>query len=454
MPSPLPMVACRRTLMAGAFLVLAAARAHADAAPAAQADRVLPDVVALYRELHAAPELSRAELATAARLARELKARGFEVTENVGRYAGGRAAHGVVGVLRNGAGPTLLIRADMDALPVEEKTGLPYASRVRAHNDAGVDVPVMHACGHDVHVSALVGVAGVMSALRDRWHGTLVLLGQPSEETLDGAQALLADGLYARFPRPDVVLALHDTPELPAGKVGVTPGDAMATSTNIDVLVRGVGGHGSTPDRTRDPVVLAANIVMQLQTVVAREVSPFDQAVLTVGTIHGGAKRNIIPDEVKLELNLRAYREEVRTRMVESVARIVRAAALGAGVPEDRLPVVTVLDGEYAPVLRNDPAVTGRLVDAFRTALGRDAVVALPPVMASEDFGRLGLAGAIPTVMFSLGAIRPADFEAAPREGRPLPSLHSPLFAPDPEPTLRTGIVAMSAGALELLRAR
>lgn len=427
----------------------------ADAEVAALTDRHLPQLVALYKELHAAPELSAMEARTSARLAQELRAAGFDVTERVGKYfVKSWQGYGVVAVLKNGAGPTLLIRADMDALPVAERTGLPYASTVRVKNEAGVEVPVMHACGHDIHMASLVGVARVMAATRKQWRGTLVLIGQPAEETFAGALAMLNDGLYTRFPKPDVVLALHDSGDLPAGAVGVTPGAAQATSTQVDILVRGVGGHGSRPEGARDPVVLAANIVMQLQTIVSREVSPFDQAVVTVGTIHGGLKRNIIPEEVKLELNLRAFREEVRLQMIESVARIARAAALGAGMPEDRLPIVTVLDTEFAPVMTNDPALTDRIAGVFRRVLGPDNVHTLPPVMGSEDFGQLGLNGQIPVLMFRLGAVSAARIDAAKRDGTALPSPHSPLFAPDPEPTLRTGVVAMSSAALDLLQPR
>ncbi len=466
---PLPSSFCRtaaaasppslraRALGAFALLVLAggtAAPAHGtDAKVKDLTDRQLPQLVSLYREFHAAPELSLMEAQTSARLAAELRALGFEVTTGVGRYFVKQwQGHGVVAILRNGPGPTLLIRADTDALPVEERTGLPYASRVRARNEHGQEVPVMHACGHDVHMTALVGVARNMVALKAHWRGTLMLVGQPAEEIFAGAQAMLNDGLYERFARPDMAIALHVGSDLAAGTVGITPGDAMATSTQVDVLVRGVGGHGSAPQYARDPVVLAANIVMQLQTIVAREISPFDQAVLTVGTIHGGLKRNIIPEEVKLELNLRAFREEVRQRMIESIARISRAAALGAGLPEDRLPVVTVLEQEFAPVVRNDPALTERLTATFQRVLGMDNVLAQPPIMGSEDFGQFGLNGRIPAKMFRVGAANPAQLAEARRTGTALPSPHSPLFAPDTEPTIRTGVVAMSAAALDLLR--
>jgi hippurate hydrolase len=451
MPSPLRF---RAGVAAALALAAFAAPAGATDAEVKQlTDRQLPQLLTLYKELHAAPELSAMEAQTSARLANELRAAGFEVTERIGRYFVKQwQGYGVVGVLRNGPGPTLLIRADMDALPVEEKTGLPYASRVRAKNEAGQDVPVMHACGHDVHMTALVGAARNMVALKDHWRGTLLLVGQPAEETFAGALAMLNDGLYERFPQPDMAIALHTWSDLPAGIVGITPGNALATSTQVDVIVRGVGGHGSAPQYARDPVVLAANIVMQLQTIVAREISPFDQAVLTVGTIHGGLKRNIIPDEVKLELNLRAYSESVRQQMIQSVARIARAAALGAGMPEDRLPIVTVLEHEFAPVVRNDPALTERMTATFQRVLGMDNVHAQPPVMGSEDFGQFGLDGRIPVKMFRIGAVNPARYAEARRTGAPLPSSHSPLFAPDPEPTIRTGVVALTAAALDLLQ--
>lgn len=436
-----------------ALLAIATPVRATDAEVKQLTERQLPPLLALYEQLHAAPELSAMEAQTSARLAKELRALGYDVTERVGRYFTKQwQGYGVVALLRNGPGPTLLIRADMDALPVEERTGLPYASRVRTKNDAGQDVPVMHACGHDMHMAALVGVARNMAELRKHWRGTLMLIGQPAEETFAGAIAMLNDGLYDRFPKPDMAIALHGWSDLPAGIVGITPGNALATSTQVDVVVRGVGGHGSAPQHARDPVVLAANIVMQLQTIVAREISPLDQAVLTVGTIHGGLKRNIIPEEVKLELNLRAFDETVRQRMIESIARISRAAALGAGMPEDRLPIVTVLENEFAPVVHNDPALTERMTATFQRVLGMENVYAQPPVMGSEDFGQFGLNGKIPVKMFRVGVVNPEKYAEARRTGIPLPSTHSPLFAPDPEPTIRTGVVAMTAAALDLLQ--
>ena len=448
-PAP-PLAVLLLALLACTALPRAQA-ADADAEVKALVDRELPSLVHYYEALHAAPELSGMEERTSADLARELRAAGYEVAEHIGKFdVPGVKGYGVVGLLRNGPGPTLLVRADMDALPVEEKTGLPYASKRRATNPSGVEVPVMHACGHDIHVTSLIGVARVMARLKDRWHGTLLLVGQPAEEAYGGALAMLRDGVYARFPKPDLALALHDSGTLAVGSVGLTPGYALADSTNMDVTVRGVGGHGSAPQDARDPVVLAANIIMQLQTIVSREISPFEQAVITVGTIHGGLKRNIIPDEVKLELNIRTYKPEVREHVIQAVARIARAAALGAGMPEERLPLVTVT-AESAQALYNDPALTERVRPALRRALGADNVHDAPPIMASEDFGQFGLDRTIPVMMFSVGANSQETLDAARRNDTPAPGPHSPLFAPVPTPTLRTGIVAMSAAALEVL---
>jgi hippurate hydrolase len=457
----MPSVARRRTtvaVLAAALLGLvgtgtAAALDDTDAAVAQIVDHDLAGLVAYYKALHAAPELSRQEEHTSAQLAAELKAAGYQVIDHIGKYyVDSYRGYGLVGILRNGPGPTLLIRADMDALPVEEKTGLPYASTRRARNEKGVDVPVMHACGHDIHVTSLIGVARVMSRLRERWSGTLILVGQPAEETIDGAVSMLRDGFYDKVPKPDFALALHDMSLTPVGTIGITPGFALATSTQMDILVRGVGGHGSQPQDAKDPVVLAANIIMQLQTIVSREISPFDQAVVTVGTIHGGTKRNIIPDEVKLELNIRTYKAEVRAHIIEAVARITRAAALGAGMPEERLPIVSVIDTEAAPALYNDPALVDRLRPVFERVLGADNVKPVPAAMGSEDFGQFGLDGKIPVFMFWVGAITAERIAEAKRTGVPVPSNHSPLFAPVPEPTIRTGIVAMSAAALDLLK--
>jgi hippurate hydrolase len=443
-----------RTLSVVYAIFVFFAASHADASALDTAvERELPSLVDFYKQLHSAPELSHFESATSAALAAQLRAAGYQVTEGVGKYdTPGLQGHGVVAVLENGQGPTLLIRTDLDALPVDEKTGLPYASKVRFRMPGGQEVPVMHACGHDIHISSLVGTARMLASMRRNWHGKLILVGQPAEETIDGASAMLHDGLYERFGRPDFALALHDWDDVPAGKIGLTSGYALAMSTQMDIVVRGVGGHGSKPEKSKDPIVLAAEIVLALQTIVSREISPFDQAVVTVGTIHGGTKRNIIPDEVKLELNIRTYKDEVRGKILASVERIARGEAEAAGMPADRMPIVTLLTGEYAPALYNDPKLVERIAPAIRRAVGADNVVDLPPVMGSEDFGQFGLDGKIPVVMFRVGAVDPAKYEEAKRTGANLPTVHSALFAPLPAPTIEAGVKAMTAAALELLK--
>lgn len=419
----------------------------------AAVDKELPSLVDFYKQLHAAPELSHFEVATSAALAAQLRAAGYTVTEGVGKYdTPDLQGHGVVAVLENGKGPTLLIRTDLDALPVDEKTGLPYASKVRFKLPGGQEMPVMHACGHDIHMSSLVGTARVLAGMRSNWRGKLILIGQPAEEMIDGAKAMLADGLYERFGRPDFALALHDWDDFPAGKIGITSGFMLAQSTQMDIVVRGVGAHGSKPEKSKDPIVLTAQIVLALQTIVSREISPFEQAVVTVGTIHGGTKRNIIPDEVKLELNIRTYKEEVRQKILKSVERIARGEAIAAGVPDDRMPIVSTSTSEFAPALYNDPRLTARITPAIRNAVGADNMLELTPVMGSEDFGEFGLDGKIPVVMFRVGAVDPAKYEEAKRTGANLPTVHSAYFAPLPAPTIAAGVKAMSAAALELLK--
>jgi hippurate hydrolase len=417
-------------------------------------DQELPALVATYKTIHAAPELSHHEEKTSALLAERLRSWGYDVTEHVGKYPNPDwKGYGVVAVMKNGAGPTLLVRADMDALPVEEKTGLPYASKVHDKDDSGADVPVMHACGHDVHVTSLIGTAKVLASLKDQWRGTLVLIGQPAEERIDGSRAMLADGLYTRFPKPDYAIALHDNSDLEAGKIAFTPGYALASSTSVDVTIRGRSAHGSRPESSKDPIVMAAEYVLAIQTIVSRERSPFDPAVVTVGSIHGGTKRNIIPDEVHLQLSIRTYKDEVRQQIMASLERIARGIAMAGGVPDDRMPIVKASDTEYTISMYNDPALTARVVPAIRNAIGKDNVVERPPAMASEDFGYLGLENhQIPIMMFSLGAIDADRIRASESGGAPLPSLHSGLFYPAPEPTLRTGVIATSAAVLELLK--
>jgi hippurate hydrolase len=416
-------------------------------------DRELAQLVSTYKMLHAAPELSHYEARTSAFLAEQLRALGYDVTEHVGKYSRPEwKGYGVVAVMKNGAGPTVVVRSDMDALPVEEKTGLPYASTVKTKNDAGEEVSVMHACGHDVHMTTLLGTAKMLAQLKDQWHGTLVLIGQPAEETIDGARAMLADGLYSKIPKPDYVIALHDSADLETGKISYTPGYAMANSTTVEVTIRGLGGHGSKPESTKDPIVVAAQVIVALQTIVSRENSPLDPAVVTIGSIHGGAKSNIIPDEVKMMLTVRSYKEEVRQHILASIERIARNIAAAAGIPEDRAPIVKASETEYTPALYNDPQLTERVVGSLQKTLGADNVVKRPPVMASEDFGRYSLEQQIPTVLLNVGAVDPAKVAESKRTGKPLPSLHSSLFAPVPEPTLRTGVKAMTTAVLELMK--
>lgn len=416
-------------------------------------DEDLPRLTETYKRLHAAPELSYFEEKTAAFVAQQLRQLGFEVTDHVGKYQQlGLHGYGVVGMLKNGDGPIVLVRTDLDALPVAEKTGVPYASNARMKNENGEEVPVMHACGHDVHVTCFVGTAKVLVALKDRWQGTLLMVAQPAEEVIAGAKAMLADNLYKRFPKPTYCVAMHDNPFLPAGTVGYTPGYALASSTPIDIVVRGVGGHGSKPESAKDPVVLASQIVMALQTVVSRENSPFDPVVLTVGTIHGGTKRNIIPDEVKLELTLRTYKEDVRQRVITSIDRIAKGLAAAAGVPVERAPIVHVDEAMAGPPTYNDPPLTERLVHVFTDLLGANNVIKVDPVMGSEDFGFFSLNQQIPASMLWLGATDPMKFAESKKTGTPLPFLHSPLFAPLPEPTIRTGVRLMAAVVLDLMK--
>jgi hippurate hydrolase len=399
------------------------------------------DLEAFYKSLHTSPELSLHEARTAARLAKELKGLGFEVTEKVG-------GHGVVGVLKNGQGPTVLVRTDMDALPVIERTGLPYASKVRLRDKEGREVGAMHACGHDMHMTCWVGTARVLAGLKDRWSGTLVVIGQPAEEIGAGARAMLADGLFTRFPKPDYCLALHCDGNRPHGTIAYSEGLALANVDSVDIIVRGKGGHGSAPHTTIDPVVLAARIVLDLQTLVSRETNPTDPAVVTVGSIHGGTKHNIIPNEVKLQLTVRTTKDKVRQHILDGIARVANAAAEGARAPK---PLITHIPGEFTPALYNEPKLTRKTVALFRKVLGDKAVMERPPIMGGEDFSRYGREG-VPVFLYFLGTIDPKRVEAAQREGAdPLPSLHSDLYFPVPEPSIRTGVLTMSLAVLNLV---
>jgi hippurate hydrolase len=400
-----------------------------------------PSLDALYKTIHSHPELSLQEEQTSARLAREIKAAGFEVTTDVG-------GHGIVAVLKNGEGPTVLVRTDMDALPVVEQTGLPYASKVHARDRDGNEVGVMHACGHDMHMTCWIGTARVLAALKDQWHGTLVFIAQPAEEIGAGARMMLADGLFKRFPKPDYCLALHCDARQRYGHIAFTEGLALANVDSVDILVRGKGGHGAAPHMTVDPIVLASRIVLDLQTLVSRETNPTDPAVVTVGSIHGGTKHNIIPTEVKLQLTVRTTKDAVRKHILEGIERIAKADAEGARAPE---PVVKVDPGEFTPALVNDAGLTRRTVALFRDVLGSEKVHERPPVMGGEDFGRYGREG-VPIFLYFLGTIAPDRVAAAEREDGPtLPSLHSDQYYPVPEPSIKTGVLTMSMAVLNLV---
>jgi amidohydrolase len=400
---------------------------------------IYPDLEKLYIDLHQTPELSFHEVKTAAKLAERFRRLGYEVTEKVG-------GTGVVAILRNGNGPAVLVREDMDALPVEERTGLPYASKVTTTDDSGATVPVMHACGHDVHMTSLVGAATLLARAKDRWRGTLVLVAQPAEERGGGALAMIKDGLFTRFPKPDFAIGLHDSARLPAGKFSWVSGYACANVDSVDVTIFGRGGHGAYPHTTIDPIVIAARTVVTLQTLVARENDALDPAVVTVGSFHGGTKHNIIPDEARLQLTVRSYKDEVRKRLLAGIERIVKAEAAAAGATKE--PSVRVSDG--TPAMYNDPALTHRIAASFERSFGKDNVLEDQPFMQGEDFSEFGRAG-IPSLQFNLGAVEPAKYEAARKNGTPLPSLHSSEWAPNREITLKMGAASLTTAALELL---
>jgi hippurate hydrolase len=440
-----------------AFFLLALAAApltRADQSPTQIAAEELPSLLAIYKDLHSHPELSTHEERSAAIVAKELKAAGCEVTERVGKYdKPGSTCFGVIGVMKNGAGPTVLVRTDLDALPVHEETGAPYASTVATKNDAGQDVSVMHACGHDIHMSTFIGTARALGKLKDQWHGTIIFVGQPAEETVGGARALLKDGLYTRWPKPDYALALHDDAETETGKISVTEGYCYAAVDSVDVTVKGVGGHGAYPHKTKDPIVLSAEIINAWQTIHSRQIDPLEPTVVTVGSIHGGNKHNIISDEVKMQLTVRTYKKEVRDQVLASIAQIAKGCAIAAGFPNDKLPVVHVREDEFTPSTYNNPELTKRMAAAIKTAIGNDNVIGKPPTMGGEDFSEFSLPDhSIPAFMFNVGAVDPAKIAESKKTGVPLPSLHSSKFLPVAEPTIRTGVIAMTSAVLDLMK--
>lgn len=409
----------------------------------AEVDAIYPDIEALYIDLHRNPELAFRETQTAAKLAARVRTLGFDVTTGVG-------VMGIVAVMKNGPGPTVMLRTELDALPVEEKTGLPFASTVVMKNAAGQSTPVMHACGHDLHMAAWAGTARLMAEHRDRWRGTLVMVGQPAEEGGGGAAAMLKDGLFTRFPRPDFALSLHDDDTMPAGTIGYHPGLFRAMADHVTITVYGRGGHAAMPYNTVDPVVLASRIVLALQTVVSRENNPIDPTVVTIGAIHGGTQANIIPDEVRLELSVRTYTPEVRTRTLAAIRRIAKGEAEAAGAPRE--PLISAPLVARPPVL-NDPQLTLRLAGALKKGLGDKNVVEMPAKMTSEDFAEYGLAG-VPSALLHIGAVDPAKLAAARHTGVPIPAPHSPEWAPEREPTLKAAIRAEVTELLELFRGK
>ena len=410
-----------------------------------EVERQMPSLMAIYQDLHTHPELSFMEVRSAGILAAEARKLGFKVTERVG-------GTGIVAVMENGPGPVVMVRADMDGLPVTEQTGLPGASKVRVTTKEGVETGVMHACGHDTHMAAWIGVARLMAANKAKWSGTLVMIGQPAEERGAGARMMLEDGLYTRFPKPEYVLAFHDAAQFPAGKIGYTPGYALANVDSVDILVKGVGGHGAYPQATKDPIVLASRIVGALQTLVSREISPLDSAVVTVGSFHAGAKHNIISDEARLQLTVRSYSDTVREHLLDGIARIAKGEAIAAGIPEDRMPVVTVQRDEYTPATFNTPEFTEEMAAFLKTSFGDDRVVQMPPVMGGEDFSRFGREDkSIKSLIVWVGGVPHAEYDAAKKEGRTLPSLHSPFWAPDAPAVISTATEALTAMTMKLM---
>jgi hippurate hydrolase len=436
-------------LMAGAALPVAA-QSSAAAGLNAAAERQLPALTETYKHLHENPELSGHEVQTAAFVADELRNLGYTITEHVGRYEDGTQAEGVVAVLENGNGPRVMLRTELDALPVEEKTGLDYASHVKTTNAQGQTIPVMHACGHDLHMTVMLGVARELAERKAEWHGTLMIIGQPAEEIIAGAKAMMADHLYERFGQPDFVLSEHDSNDYAAGTIAVKGGPLLASATSINVTVRGIGGHGSRPQAGKDPIVLAAEFILVAQTIVSRQIDAQDPAVLTVGTIHGGTKNNIIPDEVTMGLTLRTYSMDVRDQIVVAIKRELNGLAEGYGIPADRMPTVTIM--ESTPPTLNDAAMAERVRAASTTALGKERVEQGVAVMGSEDVGQFTLGGKIPGVMYWLGAADAAKLAESRKTGVPLPGLHSALFAPVYAPAIETGVTAMTAVALDLLK--
>lgn len=454
-----------KAILAG-FILLATAHGQASAADelTESVAEDFPYIEDLYKYFHANPELSFREEKSSKRIAKELKALGFEITENIGRdwtRAKARAdagevfkgvdGYGLAAVMENGEGPVVLIRGDMDALPLEEKTDVPYASKVVSADYLGQEAPVMHACGHDVHMASIVGAARQLVAMKDQWSGTLVMVAQPGEELGVGALAMIEDGLFEKIPVPDYNIALHVTGSAPAGSVTYSPGYALAAVDSVDIMVRGVGGHGAYPHLAKDPVLIGSRIITALQSIVAREVNPLDAGVITVGSFQAGYKHNIIPDEAHLKLTVRSYKEEVREQLLDGIKRTARAQAISAGLPEDLYPEVRIEEDNLIATY-NDPKLSARVTGVLRARFGDDAIIKAPPVMGGEDFAYFSQTGEkIPSFIFWLGGADPEAFAAAQIGEGPKPaSNHSPNFAPVTDPTLKMGVEALTAAALDL----
>jgi amidohydrolase len=441
MPSICCLSTCRIAAISILLLSLLGGHASAQNTPLdKQVSSVLPDAQTLYLDLHQHPELSSHETRTAAELANHLRTLGYEVTEHVG-------GTGVVAILKNGAGPTVMLRTELDGLPVEEKTGLAYASKVRTKDDSGRDVGVMHACGHDVHMAALFGTAAIMARNKDSWHGTLMLVGQPAEETITGADKMIKDGLFTRFPKPDIGIAMHDTNGLPFGKVGITPGYAKANADSVRITVFGKGGHGAQPHTTVDPVLIAARIAVTVQSIISREIKPGDAAVITIGYIQAGTKNNIIPDEAQMGFTVRSYKPDVRQHLLAGIDRVAKAEAMAAGA--EKMPLVEKYESTSA--VYNDPVLTQHLAATLEGVLGKGTVVTEDPIMTSEDYSYFVEQG-VPSFYFTLGVADPQKLAEAKSAGKQLPSNHSPLFAPVPEPSLKTGMTAEVTILRDLLK--
>jgi amidohydrolase len=405
----------------------------------------IDDLEKIYIGFHQNPEVSMMESESAKKMATELRKANCEVYDNFGG--------GVVGVMKNGNGTTILLRADMDALPIKEETELPYASTKRMKDVNGKEVDAMHACGHDVHMTVLIGIARTMSSMKDKWRGTIIFVAQPAEEIVVGAKAMMDNGLYEKFGKPSSCLAFHVSSSLEAGKVGYCPEYALANVNSVNITLLGEGGHGAYPHLTKDPIVMAARLILDLQTIVSREIPAIEPAVVTVGTIHAGTKRNIVPNEVKLELTVRTYTEQTKQTVIEKIKHKAKAAAIAAGMPEDKMPIVEITP-EYATAVYNDPDLTQKIVQLMQENIGKDNVVKVPPVMVSEDFGRFGddVTPKIPVALFWLGSVDPKRIEQYKKEGKTLPSLHSSTYFPLPRPTIVTGINTMTHTLLGLMK--